>query len=275
VLIKTKDIVQQLGFELVYADTDSVFLKKYGASIKEYENVKEILTREIGLPISIEHHYKFLVLLPLKADERLEALKHYFGITHAGELIARGIELRRHDTPNFIKEFQTEVLHTLFDCENSDEVMSIGYEKALLLVTRTIDRIMTADIQLQDLVVSKLLGQGLDEYKSLFPHVSAAIQLSKTGKSPMVGEGIEYIHTNAHHTNPLCRVKPTDLIRQGEALNYDKEKYREMMIEAAETALGFFGFDRTVYGDTAKKKNGKWWHKFREDRSRDIENETL
>ena len=28
VLIKTKDIVQGLGFELVYADTDSVFLKK-------------------------------------------------------------------------------------------------------------------------------------------------------------------------------------------------------------------------------------------------------
>ena len=28
VLIKTKDIVQELGFELVYADTDSVFPKK-------------------------------------------------------------------------------------------------------------------------------------------------------------------------------------------------------------------------------------------------------
>jgi len=62
------------------------------------------------------------VLLPLEADERMDALKHYFGITPSGELIARGIELRRHDTPNFIKEFQTEVLHTLFDCKNSDEV---------------------------------------------------------------------------------------------------------------------------------------------------------
>ena len=118
-------------------------------------------------------------------------------------MIARGIELRRHDTPKFIREFQTEVLHTLFDCKNLDEVKSIGYEKALLLVTKTIDRIMTADIQLQDLVVSKLLGQGLDMYKSLFPHVSAAIQLSEVGKSPIVGEGVEYIHTDAHHTNPL------------------------------------------------------------------------
>ena len=117
--------------------------------------------------------------------------------------------------------------------------MSIGYEKALLLVTMTIGRIMTDGIQLQDLVVSKLLGHGLDKYKSLFPHVSAAIQLSKAGKPPMAGEGVEYIHTDAHPTNPLCRVIPREFIKPGEALDYDKEKYREMLFEAAETILGF------------------------------------
>ena len=94
VLIKTKDIVQKHGFELLYADTDSVFLKKNGAPIEEYENVKDILSKEIGIPISIEQHYKFLVLLPLEASERMEALKHYFGITQSGEIVARGIEIR-------------------------------------------------------------------------------------------------------------------------------------------------------------------------------------
>jgi hypothetical protein len=29
----------------------------------------------------------------------------------------------------------------------------------------------------------------------------------------------------------------------------DKEKYREMTLDAAETVLGYFGFDRTVYGN--------------------------
>src|SRR2546427_9493893 len=107
VLIKTKDIVQELGFELVYADTDSVFLKKNGASLEDFENVKDILARETGLPISIEDHHKFLVL-PLEPDERMEVFRHYFGTTHTKELIARGIEIKRHDAPNFIKEFQTE-----------------------------------------------------------------------------------------------------------------------------------------------------------------------
>jgi hypothetical protein len=34
-----------------------------------------------------------------------------------------------------------------------------------------------------------------------------------------------------------------DLFRQ-EELNYDKQKCREMLLEAAETVLGYFGFDR-------------------------------
>ncbi len=269
-----KQVVQGLGFELVYADTDSVFLKKEGASTREYENARDMLARETGLPISLEHHYKFVVLLPLEADERMEVLKHYFGITYDGELVARGIKIRRHDAPNFIKEFQTELLYTLFDCKDSAEVICKGYENSLLLVTQTIGRIMTGDIQLQDLVVSKLLGQDLDKYKSLFPNVSAAIQLTKAGKSQTIGNAIEYVYTDALHANPLCRVTPREFI-EGEDFDYDKDKYRDMLLEAAETVLGYFGFDRSVYGDTAKKRNRKWWQTLREDRSRDIENETL
>lgn len=56
-------------------------------------------------------------------------------------------------------------------------------------------------------------------------------------------------------------------------MGYDKEKYKEMLLEAAETVLGFFGFDRRIYGDTAKKKYRNWWHILREDRFRDTESE--
>jgi len=119
---------------LLYADTDSVFLKKEGAPIEDYEN---ILSKETGIRISIEQYYKFLVLLPIEASESMEVLKYYFGITHAGDLIARGIEIRRNDAPKFIKEFQTELLCTLFDCKDSAEVVSKGHDTALLIVTKT------------------------------------------------------------------------------------------------------------------------------------------
>src|SRR5690242_11889900 len=112
----------------------------------QIEYVRDILAKETGLPISITYHYKFLVLLPLEADERIEALKHYFGVTQSNELITRGIEIRRHDTPSFIKQFQHELLYILFDCKNSEEICSKGYENALLVVTRTVDKIMTGEV---------------------------------------------------------------------------------------------------------------------------------
>ena len=119
ILLKTKDIVQDLGYDLIYADTDAVFVHKDNATKADYEKLGETISTVTGLALTLEYSYKFLVLLPLEADEKLEALKHYFGITHEGELVTRGIEIRRYDTPHFIKEFQSELLYTLFDADST------------------------------------------------------------------------------------------------------------------------------------------------------------
>jgi hypothetical protein len=86
----------------------------------------------------------------------------------------------------------------------------------------------------------------------------------------MPGEGVEYIYTNTHHNNPLYRVVPKTLVEENGDFNYDKEKYRDMLLEAAETVLSIFGFDRTAYGD-APKKNRKWWQLFNEEKEIDTE----
>jgi hypothetical protein len=52
-------------------------------------------------------------------------------------------------------------------------------------------------------------------------------------------------------------VTPVEFIKQGREQFYDKEKYREMLLEAAETVLGYFGFDRTLFGDTSRSKKQK------------------
>lgn len=118
-------------------------------------------------------------------------------------MIVRGIEVRRHDSPNFIKEFQTELLYTLFDCKDSAEVLSEGYDNALSLVTKIIDKTMTNEILIKDLVVSKILRQDLHKYRNLFPHVSAALQMSEAGIPLVRGDTVQYIYSDATHTNPL------------------------------------------------------------------------
>jgi DNA polymerase elongation subunit (family B) len=146
ILLKTKDIVQELGYELIHADTNAAFVHKDNATKEEYEKLGNIISKKTGLALSIEYHYKFLVLLPLEADEKLEALKHYFGITYSGELVTRGIETRRRDSPNFIKDFQTDLLYTLFEANSPTEITERTLEDALFCVTKTIDKIMTGEI---------------------------------------------------------------------------------------------------------------------------------
>jgi DNA polymerase elongation subunit (family B) len=40
---------------------------------------------------------------------------------------------------------------------------------------------MNGEVQITDLVISKLLRQNIEKYRSLFPHVAAAIRLNVSG----------------------------------------------------------------------------------------------
>jgi DNA polymerase elongation subunit (family B) len=267
ILLRTKDIIQDLGFELIYSDTDACFIHKDGATKNDYQKLGDIISKETGLTISLEYHYKFLVLLPLEADEKLEALKHYFGITSDGELIMRGIETRRHDSPLFIKQFQRQLLNVLFDCDKAEDIYNITLEKAFYHLTNTIDQVMTGEINAKDLIISKQLRMSITKYRNIFPHVAAAIQLGTNGKLPTKGEIMQYVYTDSQHQNPMNRIT-TEFNSES---NYDREKYKEMLLDAAETVLGIFGFDRTLYG---KPKDKKWWMELMRNSLRDIDAET-
>jgi DNA polymerase elongation subunit (family B) len=137
------------------------------------------------------------------ADEKMEAKKHYFGLTYDNQLVTRGIDTRRHDSPAFIKEFQTALLSKLFDCNSYEDVLTNGYQNALLYITQTIDKLMNGEIQITDLVVSKLLRQNIEKYRALFPHVAAAIRLNISGAITNRGDNIQYVHTDSNHADPL------------------------------------------------------------------------
>ena len=132
-------------------------------------------------------------------------------------------------------------------------------------------------------------SQDIEKYRSLFPYVSAAIQLSNNAenKCPTKGDTIQYIYTNLKHNNPLCRVVPLETLQKvgekekdskqnGKTLNYyDKDKYREMILDAAETVLRLFGFDRTVYGMPRENRKGKWYQELHKERTKDIQTEIM
>jgi DNA polymerase elongation subunit (family B) len=266
ILLQTKDIVQGAGFELIYADTDAVFLKKKDATKEEFEEIKNVIAKETGLDLTLEFYYKYLVLLYIEADDKMEAKKHYFGLTYDGQLITRGIDTRRHDSPTFIKEFQKTLLSVLFGCNTAEEVETIGYENALMYITQSIDKLMNGEVQITDLVVSKILRQNIEKYRSSFPHVAAAIRLNVSGVITNRGDSIQYVHTDSDHTDPLYRITPAKFISSKE---YDKEKYLEMLLDSAEAVLSIFGFQRSLFGFENKYKH--WWDQIYQQREKDIE----
>jgi DNA polymerase elongation subunit (family B) len=180
------------------------------------------LIKETGLQMTLEFHYKFLVLLYIESDEKMEAKKHYFGLTHDNQLVTRGIDIRRHDSPVFIKQFQTTLLSKLFDCDSYEDVLTQGYQNALFYLTQTINKLMNGEVQITDLVISKLLRQNIEKYRSLFPHVAAAIRLNVSGVIANRGDIIQYVHTDSNHTDPLQRITPAKLLTSE---SYDKEIY--------------------------------------------------
>ena len=80
----------------------------------------------------------------------------------------------------------------------------------------------------------------------------------------------------------MCRVVSLEIIqkermKQGTLNYYDKDKYREMILDAAETVLKFLGFDRIVYENPRnnRKKKMKWYEELHEEKTKDIQVEMM
>ncbi len=83
------------------------------------------------------------------------------------------------------------------------------------------------------------------------------------------GDIMQYIFTDSQNQNPLRRVVGAG-VDDNSGLEYDKEKYKEMLLDASETILGIFGFDRTMFG---KAKDKKWWMELSRNTMRDVKTE--
>ena len=77
---------------------------------------------------------------------------------------------------------------------------------------------------------------------------------------------------NIFTRTPNIKLRLTEFTQVGDSdcnigLNYDREKYKEILLDAAETSLWIFGFDRTSLG---KSKDKRWWMELRQNRMNDV-----
>jgi len=229
VLVHAMNVALDRGFEVVYGNADSLFAKKPGASRRDYEDLAGEIGAATGLPIRLDRHFRFLVLLPKTSDPRVEAANHYYGKLTDGSLFCRGVELRRHDTPPFIKRLQERVMTVLFDAESAKEVLERQLPRALRLVEEACGEIMRGEVEAEELVISKRLRRRPSDYASRQPHVVAAELGGEDGV-------VSYLFTDAGRVNPYMRVMPASMLNGGHC-GYDRRKYSALARRAAENLL--------------------------------------
>ena len=249
VMAKVYDIARVKGFKTAYSDTDSIFVKKENASTEEFENLAKEIETATRLPIKVDRIYKFLVLLPMKTDKNLCSTKRYYGKLLDGKLDFKGIEYRRRDYPEYIKDFQAKLADKLLSGNNIVEVyenLRICYK----MITQAINELEENKIPVKKLVIKKILRRS--NYRILAAHYVAALQLKLNGYNLIPGETVEFIYVNSRHDNPMMRVQAWKLY---DGRSYDKRKYIQLLLDAAESILIPFGFNRRDFTIRISQKN--------------------
>ena len=167
-------MAEDAGLEVIYGDTDSIFLK--------YEPEKiEKLSREIGARLGLE-------IKPDKVYVRIfftEAKKRYAGLLPDGRLDIVGLEVIRGDWANIAKKVQEKVLEIILKEQSP--------QKAVKYVQQTIYELKQKRIPYRDLIIWKTLTKHPEEYAVRTSHVEAAKMLMEKGWKLAVGDKVGYV----------------------------------------------------------------------------------
>lgn len=236
VLVQAVNICMARGFEVLYGNVDSLFVKRLDATKDDYEELAKTIQRETGLPITLDNHYKFIVFLRQETHPDVEAMNHFFGKLSDGGFNCRGIELRRRDCPSFLKMFQKRLIGILFDADDSGKVVEKRVIEAEAFARKTYSQVVRGDVDAKELTISKRVHREVSTYRSMFPHVVAARQLAVRGKRLEEYSSVNFVFMNAEHSNPFRRVIPSVMIWDGHNY-YDRKKYGKLVLDVADTIL--------------------------------------
>jgi len=188
---------QEFGFEVVYGDTDSLFVvlkeekKEAGEEKAKVEREKEAgefkerikkFLEEINkrLPGIIELEYQGFYRRGVFLTKKRYAL-----IDESGEITVKGLELVRRDWAEIAKATQKEVL---------EAILKEGKpEKAVQIVKDKIARIRNREVSLEEIVLYTQITKSLASYKNVGPHVKAAEKAIKKGREIFPGMIISYV----------------------------------------------------------------------------------
>ena len=170
VLLDAKELVEAAGYEVLHGIVDSLWMRPVSAAATAPEVVSERIGQLIGIDIDVEGVYKWIVFLPCKGAN-VGALNKYYGCLEDGTLKVRGIELRRRDTPEFLRMAQTDMLEVLRRADGPEGFRE-AVPEALRTLRRRADQLREGDVEPADL---EPFRQGGGELHLVIDHQDAGV----------------------------------------------------------------------------------------------------
>jgi len=239
-ILMAKEIAEEHGFHLLHAIIDCVWIKKEGATEQEYEELARTISRRVGIDISLEGIYNWILFPASKMDPDITTANRYVGWYHHDEIKIRGIEARRRDTPKFIKTMQTAMLNRMSGAHNVEDVRGLVPD-LLEIVRNAVAVLRSGKANPMELVLCRHITKEADEYTNNSLSAVVAKLVQEMGVPLAAGESIEFIILDQSGKKRPEKAKPLALYAFEDG--YDIEQYTEFTLKAAETLLFPFGYD--------------------------------
>ena len=210
IILDTINKCKESGIDVLYGDTDSLFVKK--PTPKQIEDIIVKAKMDHNVELEIEKEYRYVVLSGRK--------KNYLGVTKNGKVDVKGLTGKKSHTPPFIKTLFYELLDILSKIKSVEEFKR-SKNKISDKITECARKVQAKEIPLQDLAFNVMISKAPRDYTKTVPqHIRAAKQLESI-REIKKGDIISYVKIL---NKP--GVRPIEMARKSEI---DTSKYMEFM----------------------------------------------
>lgn len=244
-----RDVIEKAekhGFNVIYSDTDSVFLtlnKKTPADALKFKDSINMELPEL-MELDYEGTYPSGLFVAAKAKE-YGAKKKYALMTEAGNIKIKGFEAVRRNWSIIAKETQKNVLKLIL--EEGDA------KKALNYVKKVVDDLRKKKIPIEKTIMRTQLQKEVGDYESVGPHVAVAKRMIEKGIEVFPGLTIRWVvvagtGSISNKSKYFEELKPSD--------SYDSTYYIEnQVVPAVESILSVFGYSADDIISDKKQSN--------------------
>ncbi|TAK12351.1 MAG: hypothetical protein EPO32_08655 [Anaerolineae bacterium] len=189
-----KETAFRLGYSVLGANTDSLFVQRQGATEpQDFQDLLEEIQRDTGLVLNLEGVFEWLAFVPAKGNPRVGAANRYFGKFLDGKLKVRGLAQRRRDTPAWIAQAEADALAILAAVPR-ERPLETALPEIVALAQKAVAALHAGRVPLADLAVSQKLTREPDEYRGLSASAEAARQLRAAGQDVQVGQLVGFVY---------------------------------------------------------------------------------